>query len=254
MNLKRNIKFSLSNIFYTYNYLFGPRNGFRILMYHSISNGVNDDPDRIFSVTKNLFLEHINILKNKKINFISLSEGLNVINNNKLALSITFDDGFSDNLYKAAPILVQNKIPFTVFVCSDFVKHNSVDYLTKDELVQLSQLPGVTIGSHGATHTPFNRLNNYDLKEELISSKNYLEDICSKRIDAISYPHGAVNNRIIDYATNAGYKFGGTSNFNINKNNANPMTLSRNVIMSYDNKWVFNQKLQGAYDWCSLIG
>ena len=191
---------------------------------------------------------------NQDINFVSLSEGLNVINNNKLALSITFDDGFSDNLYKAAPILVQNKIPFTVFVCSDFVKHNRVDYLTKHELFQLSQLPGVTIGSHGATHTPFNRLKNYELKEELISSKKYLEDICSKRIDTLSYPHGAVDNRIIDYAINAGYKFGGTSNFNINKNNANPMALSRNVIMSYDNKWVFNQKLQGAYDWCSLIG
>jgi peptidoglycan/xylan/chitin deacetylase (PgdA/CDA1 family) len=254
MNLKRNIKFSLSNLFYTYNYLFGPRNGFRILMYHSISDGVHDDPNRIFSVTKNLFLEHIKILRNKNINFISLSEGLNVTNKNSLAISITFDDGFSDNLHKAAPILVDNKIPFTVFVSSDFVKHNIDDYLTEDELFKLSQLPGVTIGSHGVTHTPFNKLNNDELNDELISSKKYLENICGKKIDTLSYPHGAVDNRIIGCAIKAGYKIGGTSNFNINKKNVNPMALSRNVIMSYDNKWVFNQKLQGAYDWCSLIG
>ena len=56
--------------------------------------------------------------------------------------------------------MLEKKIPFTVFVVSDFVNNNKEEYLNRKELYELSQLPNVTIGSHGASHTPLNQLND----------------------------------------------------------------------------------------------
>ena len=254
MSWKRNIKHTLSNVFSLYNIISGPRTGFRILMYHSISKGVQDDPDGIFTVTKNLFSNHMDILENdKKLNLVSLEQGVNNIDKKLIKVSVTFDDGFADNLYVVAPIMLKQQIPFTVFVVSDFVKNNVEEYLNRKELYELSQFPRVTIGSHGASHTPLNQLNDYQLKEELSSSKKYIEDITGKLVNAISFPHGAIDSRIKDYAINAGYSIGGTSRFNINKNHQDPIFLARNVILSYDNEKIFKQKLYGSCDWYSLI-
>ena len=255
MSWKRNIKHTLSDIFSLYNIISGPRTGFRILMYHSISKGVQDDPDGIFTVTKNIFSNHMDILENDKIfKLVTLEEGVNNIDKkNLIQISVTFDDGFADNLYVVAPIMLEKKIPFTVFVVSDFVNNNKEEYLNRKELYELSQLPNVTIGSHGASHTPLNQLNDNQLKEELSSSKKYIEDVTGELINAISFPHGAIDSRIKDYAINAGYSIGGTSRFNINKNHQDPIFLARNVILSYDNEKIFKQKLYGSCDWYSLI-
>ena len=255
MSWKRNIQHSVSNYFSLYYFRFGPRTGFRILMYHSIGKGVHDDPHGIFTVTENIFSNHMDLLKNdKSFNLVSLEQGVDNIEIKSNNVSVTFDDGFADNLYVVAPIMLQRKIPFTVFVVSNFVKENVKEYCDKNELYELSQLAGVTIGSHGASHTPLNQLNDFQLKEELSSSKKYIEDVTGKLVNAISFPHGAVDSRIKDYAINAGYSIGGTSRFNINHHHhQDPILLARNVILSYDNKLLFKHKLYGCCDWYSLF-
>jgi len=164
-------------------------------------------------------------------------------------IAVTFDDGYKDMLYTVAPIMFEYGIPFTVFVVTDFIKNNTNDYLNKKELIELSEFPNVTIGSHGKTHTPFTKLSEKQLVEELVSSKKYLEDVLGKTINSISYPHGAINQEIIKKVLDAGYKIGGTSHFDINRYPKDPLLLSRTLINAGDIERIYKQKIYGIWDW-----
>ena len=255
MKLKRTVQESIANLSSTLlKYASNPRAGHRVLLYHSVGSGVNYDPNGLFTIDPHVFEKQMRILvKNTKVSFVSISDCLNTISNNDLAVAVTFDDGYKDNLYAVAPIMQKYRIPFTVFVSTAFVKNETPDFLTPDELRELSMLPGVSIGSHGATHTRFTKLNKSELRDELISSKHYLEDITGKEVSAISYPHGAVDSDVIDTVILAGYKIGACSRFDINNEALDHLLLNRTTILAIDTNKVYLQKLNGAWDWYKWI-
>ena len=255
MSLKRNMQESIANLSSTLlKNASNPRSGLRMLLYHSVSSGVKFDSRGLFTINPQLFEKQMRILaNNKSISLVSLSDCLKPISNNSLTVAVTFDDGYKDNLNTVASIMQKYRIPFTVFVSTSFIQNQTPDFLTPDELRELSMLPGVSIGSHGATHTRFTKLNKSELRDELISSKHYLEDIAGKEVMAISYPHGAVDSIVKDATILAGYKIGACSRFYINNEFRDPLLLCRTTILSKDTNKVFLQKLNGAWDWYKWI-
>jgi peptidoglycan/xylan/chitin deacetylase (PgdA/CDA1 family) len=195
-----------------------------------------------------LFARHIAALAARDdVAMVGLADGL--IAQERLRVAVTFDDGYRDNLTVAAPVLQQHRIPFTVFVCTGFMRDASGNFLTSAELRELAALPGVTIGSHGATHTPLTGLDDQALRNELVASKSELEDATGRAVNAISYPHGAVDRRVRDAAAAAGYKIGACSRFDINDATRDPLLLCRTDIHGNDSVRVFRQKLRGDWDW-----
>jgi len=250
LNYKESIKKTISDLFYFYFNIVGQSNGIRILMYHAIETKLGNQFDNIFSVSKNSFKSQIETLyQDNAVDFISFNASSMEVDKTKLKISITFDDGFSDNLYYAAPMLVEKSIPFTVFVTSDNVKYNKNKYLNRKELYELSQLPNVTIGSHGMTHRSLNSIKDVELKNELVGSKIFLEDVIGKEVISISYPSGEYDNKVIQCAKDVGYIIGGTSKFDINNKIKDLMALSRSVILRNDDEKIFLQKIYGAWDW-----
>ena len=118
-----------------------------------------------------------------------------------------------------------------------------------DAFAEIAALPGVSIGSHGATHTPLTQLDARALENELLTSKRTLEDITGRAITSLSYPHGAVDRRVRDAAAAAGYAIGASSRFDINAAGRDPLLLCRTDIHGNDSLRVFNQKLNGDWDW-----
>ena len=47
------------------------------------------------------------------------------------SFAITFDDGFENNFSVAAPILVNFKIPFTIYITTNFVNKNAMSWIDK---------------------------------------------------------------------------------------------------------------------------
>ena len=127
---------------------FSKDEGNHVLMYHSIGADGYDHRG-IYSVEESLFRSQIQHLKEKNdtevVSIMDWSKGSGT-------LIITFDDGFSNVLTLAAPILTSLNLPFTVFVSPVFVQADDDRYLDIQGLVELSRIDNCTIGAHGYSH------------------------------------------------------------------------------------------------------
>jgi peptidoglycan/xylan/chitin deacetylase (PgdA/CDA1 family) len=100
---------------------FGKRKA--ILVYHRVTR-LERDP-QLLAVTPEHFAEHLDVLR-RKASVVALTDlaGNPTSKVPSDAVSITFDDGYADNLLEAKPILERNEMPATVFVTSAFVGSN----------------------------------------------------------------------------------------------------------------------------------
>ncbi len=225
----------------------GLRPGLRILLYHSVGSRLSHDSYGI-SIQPKLFERHMKVLtESEGVTIANLCLGRGTAPG--LRVAVTFDDGYKDNLYTAAPILLKFQIPFTVFVTTSFIQNGSRDYLAERELKELASLPGVNIGSHGKTHSPLVHCDDLALWQELFESRCRIEDVIGRQVKAIAYPHGSVNQRVRHVAERAGYVVGVCSRFDINDENRDPLLLCRSEVLAADSERVFRQKISGAWDW-----
>lgn len=79
-----------------------------------------------------------------------------------------------------------------------------------DQVIEMSE-NGMEIGSHTKTHPILTKLSNEEKREEIVGSKNIIEEKTGKSCIVISYPVGgkdAYDEKIIKYVKGAGYEFG----------------------------------------------
>src|SRR5438128_9574206 len=87
-----------------------------IFLYHRIATSEHDP--FALSVPASQFQDHLDILKSH-CQMVTLDELLNTKTPNPSILaSVTFDDGYTDNLTTALPILRRAGIPATFFICT----------------------------------------------------------------------------------------------------------------------------------------
>lgn len=110
-------------------------------------------------------------------------------------VAITFDDGLEDVYTHAYPYLMRKKIPFTIFVVTDFI--GQPGYITELQLKEMADSGIVTIGSHGVSHKIFSQLDYEQKKRELEDSKRILQDIIKKPVCIFAYSHGIVDTDIM---------------------------------------------------------
>jgi len=228
--------------------------GLRVLAYHAVGTSLDArlDPLSIYSMDPRLFERHVAHLAQSS--FCSVVDFSGVVYPAEgLHVAITFDDGYRDNLYAAGPVLKKYRMPFTVFVTTSFVESGSPIYMNRKELRDLAMFPGATIGSHGVSHAPMAECTARRLREELVGSKRFLEDVTGKPVTCLSYPHGSANRMVRDAAAEAGYSHGGCLYFPVNRSGRDPLLLGRSIIKSCDTERVFHQKLHGDWDWYGWI-
>jgi peptidoglycan/xylan/chitin deacetylase (PgdA/CDA1 family) len=252
MELKRTVMQGLSEISSLIHSMQTVSPSYRILMYHAVGGKVINDRKNIFSITPRLFEEHIKCLaERKRMAVVGLDSSH--LKAEEGCLAITFDDGYKDNLFEAAPILEKYDFPYTVFVSTGYVKSNAKFFLSAKELRELSELPNATIGSHSVSHPSLVDCSETELTNELIYSKHYLEDITGKDIKTFAYPFGAVNQRVRDAVEEAGYSLGTTSYMHTNYSSQDQLMLSRTSVLGIDSVRTFNQKIRGDWDWYRYI-
>ena len=134
---------------------------------------------------------------------VPLEETLRAASRRRL-VAITFDDGYRDNLTVALPLLERFQFPMTLFVSAGLLGRD--EYLSPDDLREISKHPLVTIGAHGLWHRHFNRLTADEACFELKESRRLLSRITRKPVDLLAWPYGECNAELERLSSECGYR------------------------------------------------
>jgi peptidoglycan/xylan/chitin deacetylase (PgdA/CDA1 family) len=225
-------------------------------MYHSVgleqsNTTVDGDTLGIYSMTLAQFSAQIDAIQ-----AMSATNGIAITpfgSTKNDSLSITLDDGYTDALTVIAPLLCARKIPFHVFMSSARMNGTDRKYLSPAQLVELANMPGVTIGAHGATHRSLTSLSTSELAAELQASKVDLEAVLQKPVTTMSYPYGHVDESVRKAAHNAGFTFAATSKWGFNESASDPLLQRRIDMWSGDSKRTVENKILGHWNWFGLL-
>lgn len=153
--------------------------------------------------------------------FISIKDLKNFKKNNGKYI-ITLDDGLDNLYYNTYKILSKINVPFLAFISADLI--DKPGYITKEQLIEMSNSDVCTIGSHGATHQHLLTLNNEQVYYEIVSSKQTLEKIIGKIVEYFAYPFGEFSKRELKLVKKAKYKMA----FSVVPRKANALSLKGN--------------------------
>ena len=173
-----------------------------ILFYHRVADSHTND----WSIANRKFIRQMEWLK-RHVDLVSLEEAQRRIahGNERLCVSITFDDGYAENCDQALPYLIANDIPCTYFVALDFVltgrpfPHDATAGQplapnTIDELKRFAD-QGIAIGGHTRNHPDLGRIHNVDiLQDEVITASHELADAVSHPVNYFAFPFGQPDN------------------------------------------------------------
>ncbi len=117
-------------------------------------------------------------------------------------ITLSFDDGWEDNVDTALPILKNYGFKATYFFATTFLENSPATgpiNVSGPEAVKYIAGQGHEIGSHSVTHPDLTTLNATDLNYELTHSKEYLESIVGAgNVRNFATPFGAYNDTVIN--------------------------------------------------------
>ncbi|MEA5466173.1 polysaccharide deacetylase family protein [Leptothoe sp. PORK10 BA2] len=124
---------------------------------------------------------------------------------------LTFDDGYVGHYNYVYQLAKYYNYPIALSIFTDKVDGKIVgrSTVTWDQLEEMVQHPLVTIVSHSVTHPQdLTKLSDEDLRHELETSKERLENKLGIPIDYFTYPEGNHDERVVAATKAAGYKAG----------------------------------------------
>ena len=162
----------------------------------------------------------------KQHTFISYSEGVERVKNNKIDkpyICFSSDDGFKNN-FKNAKILSEFGIQCCYFICPQFIGEQdyeklkaissqkfhlskAIEFLDWDEVERMLTM-GHEIGSHTMTHSRLSTINSNGLYNEIVEPKNILQSHLGIKEMHFAYPYGLesdITKEAIEMVNNCGY-------------------------------------------------
>lgn len=259
MSVKTTFKRTISGFVHGLNRFSGKdRAVWRVLNYHSVTDGPAKGDHYQMTTPKALFAEHMRYLSDNDYEVLPCDDLVNILSEGKTipekAVSLTFDDGFKDNLVNAAPLLKKHEFRFTVFLATDFIGRSG-EYLSWDDIERLRDTGLASFGSHSLSHRKLPSLDNGELEKELGISKDILEGRLGKTIDLFAYPfgsYGSFDRRVMDFVVSNGYKAAFTTIAGPNTADSDLFSIKRMRISHLDKVDEFSKELEGAYDWYRL--
>jgi peptidoglycan/xylan/chitin deacetylase (PgdA/CDA1 family) len=171
-----------------------------ILMYHEIGDGPNS-----LYVSVDNFRAQMHFLRDSGFQAITMAQAQQWLARGQVpakTVVLTFDDGYVSVYNNAWPILQECGFPATVYVCSSF--SGLYNYLTWDQ-IQILHAGGVEIGSHTQTHPALTSVSSAQLSQEIVGSKQMLEQHLGAPVYSFCYPCGAFNQYTPPVVKAAGY-------------------------------------------------
>jgi peptidoglycan/xylan/chitin deacetylase (PgdA/CDA1 family) len=117
------------------------------------------------------------------------------------------------------------------------------ELMNEKEIIETSRSKWITIGSHGYYHNNIGKLPTEIMKEEILTSKNYLENLIQKPINSIAYPDGSYSIESKKYCNEIGINYQlATDNYLFQEDVSDKNILKRSGIydVGHYNNQLFN--------------
>lgn len=183
-----------------------------VLMYHSIRPGGTADPHRI-RVSPARLDRHLRLLRRLGLRGVSLAELVAAHDRGDAAglVGLTFDDGYTDFLEQAVPVLDGHGMTGTVYVVAGRLAGQNVwdegprlDLLDADQ-VRAVAAAGHEVGSHTLRHVHLRGAEPSLLADEIAGSRRVLEDVLQADVTGFAYPWGEFDAAAAGAVRAAGY-------------------------------------------------
>jgi peptidoglycan/xylan/chitin deacetylase (PgdA/CDA1 family)/GT2 family glycosyltransferase len=183
-----------------------PGHALPILMYHSVPAQAPSPRDPLRVPLAEL-RDHVQTLQGDGWELLGLTEALATLKQDpaRRVVALTFDDGYADFL-GAADVLEEVGARATLYVSTATVDGTS-GYGRMVSWPELASLParGIEIGSHAHHHRPIDVLPGAELREELITSRDELEQRLGVTLTSFCFPNGYTSRRVKRALVAAGY-------------------------------------------------
>jgi peptidoglycan/xylan/chitin deacetylase (PgdA/CDA1 family) len=194
-----------------------------VLCYH----GISERWPAAMSVTPEGFESQLELLVRRGYRGATFVDAVSAPPSRKTVV-VTFDDALHSVLDFALPVLARLGLPATVFVPTHFpsspdraMSWSGIDQwlggeheqelrpMSWDEIRGLAEL-GWEAGSHTRSHPHLTTLAERELVDELVGSRDELQERLGRPCRTIAYPFGDHDDRVATAAGRAGYIAGAT--------------------------------------------
>lgn len=231
-----------------------------ILMYHQIVDEGFTSPHKIYITEKN-FEKHLLFFKKEGFTTLTFKDlyefkmGLKDFSLfPKKPLILTFDDGYVNNLTKAAPLLKKYGFTGVIYLLAH---HHTSNYWDSDsgapnmELMNASQRQEISqfmeIGSHGFDHKKLSNMSLEEAQTEITDSKKALESEFHQTIYSYAYTYGIRHEFSSLIAASADYKYAVNTTTGGFHHEEDPYSLFRVSIFPTDDERSLKRKTKPWY-------
>ncbi len=220
-----------------------------ILMYHAL-----DARSSLIALTPKAFAWQMQWLYMNGFQTISLAQLAAALSHTTRlppkSVVLTFDDGFASTYQVAFPIMARYGFTATVFLVSGYCgRHNDwpdqpiavpqLPLLTWDQVREMDRY-GVEFGGHTIHHPWLDKLKDDDLADEVVGSKQAIEEQLGHAITCFAYPYGRYNSAVVK-AVGQTYRTACTTRLGFVDAQSNRLLLARIEMLYIGHPWIFQQ-------------
>lgn len=236
-----------------------------ILMYHSVAEE-DESATRPYyrtATAPSQFLQQMTWLHEQGYRSVSLASAVELLqaggSSAAKTVVITFDDGYRNFCQHAFPALEQFGFTATMFLPTASIADqpqlfNRRECMTWGDVRDLQQ-QGISFGSHTVSHPQLYGLDRESICEEILRSKQSIEDKTGSVVDSFAYPYAfpqtdepfkAMLREILE---ESGYRYGVCTQIGRAEFRSDPLFLERIPVNSADDTALLEAKMTGDYDW-----
>jgi peptidoglycan/xylan/chitin deacetylase (PgdA/CDA1 family) len=228
-----------------------PAPGLVVLIYHRVGrrSAIEVDLPRAAFADQMAFLA-------QATNVVTLHDGLARLTDpaapREPLVAVTFDDGTADFADEAVPVLVEHRVPATIYVATDYVDRGRAfpDDGTPLSWAALRDTVAtglVDVGSHTHTHALLDRLDATEIDAELDRSIDDITEQVGTRPQHFAYPKAVMGSAEADAAVRARFRSAAVAGTRANEyGRTDPYRLTRSPVQVSDGMRWFEAKVRGG--------